>query len=72
MNDTVYLLWFVQEQQDSEDIELLIGIYASEDDAKEAIERVKGKPGFVDFPAGFEIHPHKIGRDGWTEGFVRS
>jgi len=71
MNDSVYLLWFVQEHQQNDDTELLIGVYDSEDAAKAAIGRVKGQPGFVDFPEGFQIHARVIGQDSWTKGFVR-
>lgn len=30
VNNTVYLLWFVQEREQDEDTELLIGVYDSE------------------------------------------
>jgi len=69
---TLYLLWFVQECEASDDIELLIGVYDSEDAAKAAIERLKMKAGFVDFPEGFEIHQREVGQDSWMEGFVRA
>jgi homoserine kinase type II len=72
MTTQVYALWFVKEQDDAADIELLIGVYESETAARGAIDRVKNKPGFVDFPAGFQIHPYVIGRDSWTEGFVKT
>lgn len=39
--DTVWLLWFEQEQQDGEDTELLIGVYRTEADALAAKERLK-------------------------------
>jgi len=71
MNDSVYLLWFVQEHQQNDDTELLIGVYDSEAAAKAAIGRVNGQPGFVDFPEGFQIHARVIGQDSWTKGFVR-
>ena len=67
---TVYLLWFVQEREDVDDCELLIGVYATEDDAKAAIGRVKGAKGFSDFPEGFQIHPYDLGKDHWAEGFI--
>jgi len=47
----VHLLWFVQQ-----DDELLIGVSETESDANNAIERLKSKPGFLDFPQAFEIH----------------
>ena len=71
MDNVVYLLWFEKEMPEGEeDIELLIGVYSSETEAKAAIERVKGQPGFIEFPEGFNIHPSRLDEDGWTEGFI--
>jgi homoserine kinase type II len=68
----VYLLSFVQERNsDEEDTELLIGVYESEEKAKDAIERLKDRPGFVDFPQGFVIDAYELNQDHWLEGFVR-
>lgn len=69
---TVYALWFVRERSEADDIELLIGIYETEADAKIASERLKTKPGFVDFPEGFQIHPYPVGRTGCEEGYVQT
>lgn len=60
--DTVWLLWFEQERENGDDTELLIGVYRTEDDAKLAIR---------DYPEGFKPYEYKLGRDGWTEGFIR-
>jgi hypothetical protein len=70
VSKNVYGLWFVRERAESEDIKLLIGIYETEGDAKAAIERVRSKPGFVDFPEGFNIHSYQLGQDSWVDGFV--
>ena len=51
MNDKVQLLWYIQGNE--KDTELLIGVYRTEEDSKAAIQRLKGKPGFVDSPDGF-------------------
>lgn len=67
----VHLLWFVQERNHGEDTELLIGVYASEQDANAAIERLKNKPGFADFQKGFLVDSYELNQDHWTEGFVR-
>jgi hypothetical protein len=72
MNNKVFLLWFVQENPHEEDTELLIGVYADAADAQAAIARLKHKPGFSEDPAGFQIHPHTVGQDCWTEGFVHA
>ena len=66
----VYLLWFEQERETGEDIELLIGVYASETDARAAIELVKDQPGFREYPEGLQIHERQLGEASWTEGFI--
>ena len=66
----VYDLWFVREYEHREETELHIGIYASAEDARAAVDRLRTKPGFVDFPEGFEIYETALGQTGWTEGFV--
>ncbi len=71
MNNNVYLLWFVQEWEQGPDTELLIGVYATEADARAATTRVSKKPGFVDHRTGFQIERYELGQDHWTEGFVR-
>ena len=68
MTTTVYMLWFVQEQEDDEDVELLIGVSETEEQARAAIDKRKDKPGFIDFPEGFQIHPTRLGEEGWTVG----
>jgi hypothetical protein len=70
MADPVFVLWFVREFEDRDDHEMLIGVYRSEDNAKAAITRLVGKPGFVDFPEGFQICPYELNLDHWTEGYV--
>jgi sugar phosphate permease len=69
--DTVYLLWYVREWAEGEDTELLIGVYRTEVDAKDAIGRLKGQPGFVKYPEGFSVVAYELGKDHWTEGFAR-
>ena len=69
--DCVFLLWHVREVKGS-DVKLFIGVYTTGQDARAAIERLKGKPGFADYPNGFQLHPHELNRDGWTEGFIRT
>lgn len=66
----VHLLWFVQEREQQEDIKLLIGVYDSVQNANAAIERLKRKPGFIDFPQGFEIASYEMNHDHWTDGFT--
>lgn len=68
--DTVFDCWFIREYPDREDTELHIGIYATEADVLAAIEPLKDKSGFCDYPEGFEIFPVKLGVTGWADGFV--
>jgi hypothetical protein len=67
--DTVYDLWYVRGYKDREDTELHIGVYSSQEKAQAAIESLCKKPGFMDWPEGFEIHEMKLDRCGWAEGF---
>jgi homoserine kinase type II len=71
MNDKVELLWFVQEREGGEDADLLIGVYGTEGDAEAAIGRLRGKPGFVEFPDGFKRVSYEVNKDHWTEGFIK-
>lgn len=63
----VYLLWFEWEEKDCE---LLVGVYSSEPEAKAAIERIKTKKGFSDFPEGLHIYRRELNKDTWSEGFI--
>ena len=72
MSDVVYDLWYVRSYETREDTELQIGIYRTESDAQAAILRLKDQAGFREFPAGFEIYPTTLNRDGWTDGFFSS
>ena len=65
---SVFLLWHVR-KPDSNEEELLIGVYGTEADAKSAIERLRSKAGFVDAPEGFRINRYELNRDHWEEGY---
>ncbi len=68
--ETVYDLWFVREYESREDTELRIGVYGSEVEAEVAAQALREKPGFCDFPEGFQVHPVKLGQTNWQDGFV--
>ena len=71
MSTEVYLLWFVKEMPTGmEDIELLIGVYSSNEEAKAGISRVQDEKGFSEFQEGFQIHPYQLDRDYWTKGYI--
>ena len=67
--DEVSLLWHVHDVGGQDD-EKLIGGYRTVADAQEAMERLRNKPGFANFPDGFQICPYELNRDHWTDGFV--
>jgi hypothetical protein len=69
--DDVHLLWYIREWAGGEDTELLIGVYRTEANARDAIERLKNQPGFVEYPEGFLVVPYELGKDHWMEGFAR-
>jgi hypothetical protein len=49
----VFLLWHVHEFVDGEEDDKLIGVYSTEDKAKEAQRRLASQPGFRELPNGF-------------------
>lgn len=66
----VFVLQHVHEiSPDNEEVKL-IGVYSTEDQAKVAIQRVIGEPGFRDAPNGFHIDAYEVDKDHWTEGYV--
>ena len=46
-----------------------ISTYDSYQLAKDAINRIKDKPGFIDYPNDFYIDEYIIDKDYWTDGF---
>ncbi len=66
----VYYLEHIKDEDDCESVKSL-GIYATMHDAKQAIERFLMRPGFCDYPDGFNIDAYEVGEDCWAEGFTR-
>ena len=48
----------------------IIGVYSSPSKADAAIQRLKGQPGFGDYPDGFTIDAYELDQEHWLEGFV--
>lgn len=71
MNTKLYLLWHTYENEPGAEESKLIGIYSSEERAKDAIERLRTKPGFRDYPEGFEIYEDELDMTDWREGFAK-
>lgn len=47
----------------------LIGVYASQAKAQEAVDRLRLVEGFRDHPQGFTIDCYVIDHDHWSDGF---
>ena len=69
----VFMLWHIHDLTDdfgTHDEEKLIGIFSSEAKAQEAINFLKSREGFRDFPLScFEIHKTKVDQVNWIDGF---
>lgn len=70
---TVYVLEYARYKEDNtnndvEDLKL-IGVFATEADAKAAIAQLSDKPGFKDYPNGFHIDAYPLGQINWSSGF---
>ena len=59
-----------REGQDDEDV-MFIGVYTSRESAAAAVARLRGHPGFSEFPDGFDVDEYELDKDYWTEGFGR-
>jgi homoserine kinase type II len=67
--NTVFDLWYVRGYSNREDTELHIGVFSAQEKAQAAIEQLRQKPGFQEWPDGFEIHEIALDHVTWPEGF---
>jgi len=49
----------------------VIGVYSTEDLAREALDRARQLPGFAEEVDGFTISTIDVDKDQWPRGFVR-
>ncbi len=66
---TVFVLQHVYEWCCHDEVKM-IGVYATQAEAEAAVERLRQKPGFRDWPDGFAIDEYELGFDHWIEGFA--
>ena len=67
---TVFYLYHLGERQPSgyrDDKN--VGVYSTAENARQAIERYKDKPGFKQHPERWEIREYVVDRDDWVNGF---
>lgn len=69
---TVYILYhYDQETLEDNDHRKMVGVYSTEKRAEQAIERLRDKPGFREFPERWFIGHAVLDKDTqWTDGFV--
>ena len=65
----VYLLWHGHDGNGYDEA-ILLGVYSSEEQAKDRLEKAKRLPGFSDTPNDFLIDRYEVDHDEWTEGYV--
>jgi len=67
---TVHVLWHRCVDEEGRDHELMLGIYSTAETAEQSLSLLPSKPGFRDYPEGFEIQDATIDRTHVTDGFV--
>ena len=65
----VYELHHTRDKETADENDKKIGTYDSYQLAKDTINRIKDKPGFIDYPNDFYIDEYIIDKDYWTDGF---
>jgi hypothetical protein len=66
----VFVLQHTHEDEHGNEDTKLIGVYATQTDAENAVSRVNQLPGFRNHKDGFTIDSYEINKDHWTEGFI--
>jgi hypothetical protein len=67
---TVYVLWHRCTDPDGRDHELMLEIYSTQKKAAQGLSLLRNKPGFRDYPNGFEIQDVTVDRTYMTKGFL--
>lgn len=55
---------------DGHDETKFIGVYSTQEQADQAINRLKDQPGFRDKLDSFHVSEYEINKDHWTEGYA--
>lgn len=67
--NSVFVVQHVRQFSDGREDVKLIGVYASQARAQQAVDRFRLLEGFRDYPNGFSIDPYVVDHDHWAEGF---
>lgn len=65
-----YKVWHMRADEEGQDHDKLLGIYSSREKAEQALAGLRVKPGFRDYPDGFELYEAALDETCFTEGFV--
>ena len=66
----VYVVQHLHSFPDGTEDVKFIGVYSSELEAKNAVNRLRLVSGFSSHPEGFSVDRYEIDKDHWVEGFV--
>ncbi|PWM58632.1 MAG: hypothetical protein DBX91_08770 [Subdoligranulum variabile] len=66
----VYLLWHSYELENGCEETKMLGVFSSEEKARDAIAFYRGLPGFRDRPKDFCIDWYELDVRHWTEGYI--
>jgi len=66
----VYLLWHGDDIYEETPDVTLLGVYSSEQAARDRIARAATLPGYAERPDDFVIAPYTVDEDKWTSGWV--
>lgn len=65
----VFVLQHVAREREADADVKLVGVYATRQEAQNAIRRLRMAPGFRENPDGFYVDEYLLDQDHWTEGF---
>ncbi|PCJ53503.1 MAG: hypothetical protein COA70_08645 [Planctomycetota bacterium] len=68
----VFVLWHEYEQNCGCDETKTIGYFSTYEKAAQAKSNLTSKPGFRDYPDGWEIARCRLDLIGWTDGFCKA
>jgi hypothetical protein len=65
-----FLLWRGEDPDACGAEPKLLGVYSTEDRARQRIESARSLAGFRDYPDSFQVARYEVDRDEWSEGYA--
>jgi hypothetical protein len=66
----IYVLWHFRTDEQGCDHDKMLGVFSTRDKAQQALDFLRDKSGFKDYPDGFEILSGAMDEYGLKEGFI--